>query len=632
MSDKFRIQKLRNIFFVMFFLFLGIIAVDVTLFYYKYTNVKNEHVVNYKSEANFLLDSFLENLNIRDGEIDLKKSYEYGKTPYYSYILKLDSSGVYRISSTPDSNFLIGDEFADSACGLGFSRHNFSNTFINKTIHPENRVEICIFKKIGTETLYGMKYTFAQMITDSNDPDFKEWFVKNLSPTIILSSISGFFIFVVFIWFSARYMNLKTEFSKFRIESKRLLKDIQQKRYVDPLTGLFNKTALINDIKDLDKPKIVILDIDNFGGMNDYYGKDVCDKILIHMSNLLKDFARSENMKLYTIAADQFVLLENGDFFIDRYEDLANELLNRFKGRLININTNSESLDIEVHTTIGFALDKDQTLMKAANALKVAKKLNKDYVCYYRGLNKKDEYTKKIDRSNLIRRAIINNNILPFYQPIHNANSDIVKYECLIRIVDNGDVVSPHIFLNISKHIKRYAELQKMIITKAIEKLNENEELVLSVNLSARDMTDGDVSMLIFKLLNQFNVAERLVFEIVEDESIDNVERIENFIEKVKNMGVKIAIDDFGSGYSNFSYVLKLRPDYIKIDGSLIKNIDINSDSYMITRAIVTFAKDLGIKTIAEYIHSKEVFEVCKKLGIDEYQGFYLGVPTDDIV
>ena len=144
-------------------------------------------------------------------------------------------------------------------------------------------------------------------------------------------------------------------------------------------------------------------------------------------------------------------------------------------------------------------------------------------------------------------------------------------------------------------------------------------------------MTDGDVSALVINLLNKHKVADRVVFEIVEDEDVENVERVSMFIDKVKNMGAKIAIDDFGSGYSNFSYILKLKPDYVKIDGSIIKDIDINKDSYAIARAIVAFARDLGIKTIAEYVHSKEILNICKEIGVDEFQGFYLGAPGEKV-
>ncbi|MEH1010056.1 EAL domain-containing protein [Campylobacter concisus] len=115
---------------------------------------------------------------------------------------------------------------------------------------------------------------------------------------------------------------------------------------------------------------------------------------------------------------------------------------------------------------------------------------------------------------------------------------------------------------------------------------------------------------------------------MVEDEELKSAERVSVFVERAKSMGAMIAIDDFGSGYSNFSYIIKIKPDYVKIDGSIIKDIDINKDSYAIASAIVAFAKDLGIKTIAEYVHSKEIFNVCKEIGIDEFQGFYLGIPS----
>ena len=143
-------------------------------------------------------------------------------------------------------------------------------------------------------------------------------------------------------------------------------------------------------------------------------------------------------------------------------------------------------------------------------------------------------------------------------------------------------------------------------------------------------MTDGDVSALLINLLNKYKIADRIVFEIVEDEDVRNVQRVSTFIERVKKMGAKIAIDDFGSGYSNFSYIQKIKPDYIKLDGSIIKDIDVNKDSFVIARAIVAFARDLGIKTIAEYVHSKEILQICKDIGVDEFQGYYIGVPSEE--
>jgi EAL domain-containing protein (putative c-di-GMP-specific phosphodiesterase class I) len=106
---------------------------------------------------------------------------------------------------------------------------------------------------------------------------------------------------------------------------------------------------------------------------------------------------------------------------------------------------------------------------------------------------------------------------------------------------------------------------------------------------------------------------------------------LEDFVIKYRNQGIKIAIDDFGTGYSNFAHILKIRPNYIKIDGSLIKNINTDKNSYELVKSIIDFSKALNIKVIAEFVHSREVYESILNLGVDEFQGFYLGEPSLNI-
>ena len=180
-------------------------------------------------------------------------------------------------------------------------------------------------------------------------------------------------------------------------------------------------------------------------------------------------------------------------------------------------------------------------------------------------------------------------------RPIFNKDKQILKYETLIRIQNSNEIISLSIFLEVSKRIKRYTDIEKMLIEKSFKLITDKPETMISVNLSGRDMTDGDMSVFIIEKMNKYKVAGRVIFEILEDENIENIERISAFIERVRRMGAKIAIDDFGSGYSNFSYILKLKPDYIKIDGSIIKNIDSSKDLRAIAGAIIAFAKKLDI-------------------------------------
>jgi EAL domain-containing protein (putative c-di-GMP-specific phosphodiesterase class I) len=125
---------------------------------------------------------------------------------------------------------------------------------------------------------------------------------------------------------------------------------------------------------------------------------------------------------------------------------------------------------------------------------------------------------------------------------------------------------------------------------------------------------------------------DRVTFEMLESEAIIDYDSIERFITKVKRKGAKIAIDDFGSGYSNFAHILNLDVDYIKIDGSLIKNIDKDKNSFKIVKLLVQFAKESNIKTVAEFIENEKILNIVKDLGVDYGQGYYLGKPSPELI
>ena len=203
----------------------------------------------------------------------------------------------------------------------------------------------------------------------------------------------------------------------------------------------------------------------------------------------------------------------------------------------------------------------------------------------------------------------------------------------LVRIIDqNGKIHYPGEFLDIAMKTQLYPQITKKVISHAFDLAKKHPEYMFSINLSNTDIADASMRELIENKLNECKDPSKICFEMLESEELSDYVVVNSFIKRIKGYGCKISIDDFGSGYSNFSYIIKIKPDYVKIDGSIIKDIDINKDSYSIASAIVAFAKDLGIKTIAEYVHSKEIFEICKEIGIDEFQGFYIGVPKDRVL
>ena len=627
-SQKKHFSMVKTVTLVVVLLFAFFVAENLTIYSYKYNNALSTNNFGLKKKTEYLTDQYVNYFkNISKFSVLDFQNYISNAAFGDVFLLKENGKNGFKIEASSDKS-LVNKDYEDKSCGDIYS-HDFQKNYFKAEILPENSAKVCMFVAVN-EYILGFKAHIDQRITGTSDEFYFQWLMKNMAVTLILSSIGLFLGLAVCLWFVFKYLNIKFDYLNVKEESTPKIAQLQEKLYIDPMTGLFNKAALIKDVSEYKYPKVILMDIDDFGKMNDYYGKYVCDQILKQMANLIKEFAKNENMKAYCIEADRFALVEDNNDFIDRYEELAENLLDIFKGRMLSIKDENgvEVDDIEIHNTIGFALDSDQTLRKATIALKSAKTLDKDYVCYFKGLSQKDEYANQIERSKLIQNATINDNIVPYFQPIFDEKKIPIKYECLIRILDRDDVISPSVFLDISKRIKRYADLEKQLIKKCFEHLIEDPNLVLSINLSSRDMIDGDVSALVLNLLNKHNVAGRIVFEIVEDEELKSAERVSVFIERAKSMGAMIAIDDFGSGYSNFSYIIKIKPDYVKIDGSIIKDIDINKDSYAIASAIVAFAKDLGIKTIAEYVHSKEIFNVCKEIGIDEFQGFYLGIPS----
>ena len=444
-----------------------------------------------------------------------------------------------------------------------------------------------------------------------------------LSVTTVLSIIFSYIIFKKLNEY-AKYIKVK------ELELAHKNKILKEQLYIDNLTTLHNLKSFDKEFKKTKSPKIILLNIDSFKEVNEFYGKECGDFVLIEIGRMIKEFATQYNMKAYRIGSDEFAVLDSHELDISKYEKIVVELVESFKTKEIFFTELKET--IVIGTTIGFSLESEDAFTKALTALNFAKAQQKDFACYIHSMNIKDEYKDKLKYIKLIKNALDNEKVIPYFQPILNRDGDTIKYEALARVIDeDGNVISPGIFMGTSKKVRLYSLMAKKIIDSSFKKISATDKSV-SINLLSRDMMDSDISNFVIEKIKEYKIAKQVIFEILEDESIENLERVSNFIDKVKRMGVRIAIDDFGTGYSNFSYLMKLKPDYLKIDGSIIKNVDKEKNSEAIVEAIVSFAKTLHVKTIAEFIHSKEVYEKCIGLGIDEFQGFYLGEPNPSLV
>ena len=409
-------------------------------------------------------------------------------------------------------------------------------------------------------------------------------------------------------------------------------KEIQDRLYYDDLTNLKNRTALEDDIKDNDFVSIALIDVDAFGDINELYGFSTGNLVLIEVAKILNEFATKFSVTPYRIYGNVFCLADKKMMGFTKYDEFISELCTIFKNRPIRI----EELDIDVfiNVTLGISIAQDEPIKAATIALKKAKKANMKFFVYNNEIDTKEIIKKSMYWREKLKTAIEEDAVVPFYQPIFNRNNEIVKYETLMRIKDvneKGETVylSPFLFLDISVKTKQYLQLSNQIISKAFLDLSKTKRQI-TFNLSFKDILDTDFIISLDKNIDKLENEnkQRVVFEILESDYISDYTLLEDFILKYRKQGIKIAIDDFGTGYSNFAHILKIRPNYIKIDGSLIKNINSDKNSYEMVKSIVDFSKALNIKVVAEFVHSKEVYENLLDLGVDEFQGFYLGEPS----
>lgn len=395
----------------------------------------------------------------------------------------------------------------------------------------------------------------------------------------------------------------------------------------DNLTKEGNRFKLLEDIKRFKKPSLALLDINRFGDINEFYGYEIGDEVLITVAKIFKEHTGNK-YTLYRIYSDEFAILADNDEK-EHFKNFIKHIADSISSSPLNI----KGKEIYIQMTYSISFEEKNELKKTANTIKRYNKNNKDIVVYDKNLGIEKIHEKNILWTSKLKKALESDNIVPYYQAIYNLKTEkIEKYEALVRLIDEDNIaISPFYFLDVAKKSKQYLKLTKEVIRKSFEYFKD-KDYEFSINLTLEDITNKNISSYIIDMLKEYNIAPKVVFEIVESEGIQDFEYVNNFIDSVKKLGCKIAIDDFGSGYSNFEYLIKLNADYIKIDGSLIKDILLNKNNQEIVITIVDFAKRQGFKTIAEFVSSKEIFDKVKELGLDYAQGYYIHEPKPEIL
>jgi len=388
------------------------------------------------------------------------------------------------------------------------------------------------------------------------------------------------------------------------------------------------------------------------------YGREERHRLLTKEQNsvvvLLKieDFdALEEQMKINAQAAfieriftlipsecafEEIYLLDHGEFaLVKSYVGIPKEHIKKQTASLqaeinrakIKIEPTSRH-ELSVIMSVAFG---NQALMDAEVGLQELIASHRSFI-FANGLHDQQERSlrAKIETFKMIETAIASSKVLSLFQPIvDNRTQEVQKYESLIRIeTPTGEMLPPSLFFEVSKRSKYHLPLMKIVLENSFAAL-ENTPCDISLNLSIRDLEQEEIRERFLALIAQHrSEAHRIILELLEDEEGKELMVVQDFIRTIKGYGIKIAIDDFGVGYSNFERILNYQPDFLKIDGGLIKTIHTNPYAYSIVEAIVAFAHKEHLKVIAEFVENEAIFRTLCEIGVDYSQGYYFGKPS----
>lgn len=421
-------------------------------------------------------------------------------------------------------------------------------------------------------------------------------------------------------------------------EIERNRKYLEYQLYRDGLTGLPNRSQLLKDLSEKPDGILFLINVDRFREINDLFGPRDGDLLLILLAKVFEKMFPHLDHRFYKLTGDEFAYFFQLNLLEDQEETvtgLAKLIVQGVQRKDFKLGEHVFHLQVSVGIANSQLTGQQDSLLSVADmALKRAKLEDLGFFYFKEIYQVQDLYKENLKWLHHLLRALEDSRIRAFYQPIYNVKTQRVdKYECLIRmILEDGTVISPFFFLGIAAKARLQSKLTQEMFRQAFKTFYIRAE-DFSINLSVPEILDPFSRESILETLDAYpEVRKRLIIEVLETDQIQDYEAVSYFLEQLKKRGCRIAVDDFGSGFSNFEYLTNLPIDYLKIDGSLVKNIAVNKKDYLICKTISQFAKNLGLKTVAEFVENDEIYQKSLQLGVDYTQGYFIGKPEPDLL
>jgi len=413
--------------------------------------------------------------------------------------------------------------------------------------------------------------------------------------------------------------------NKVTIQEKQIIEQLE----LDYITGLKNKEKLQIDFKEQEFSEIILLNIDNFSHINSTYGYDIGDILLKQVAIFLKSLV---GQYLYRGNGDEFFIALQGTTAEEAFS-LAESIKEKIYSKRFDINASSVRITFSMGIVSITKEDTEVPYSKAQIAISEMRKLHKNIIGHYKkNLETENHHQQMHEWAQKTKLALDFDLLVPYYQPIVNlATGEIDKYECLARIVEKDNPISPSYFIEPARIAGMVTEITRRIIIKAFETFS-NSTKEFSINITDDDLKEEYLADYLLSQCKKQNIKpSQVVLEVLENISDYDAGHAIKQMDDLKKLGFKIAIDDFGAESSNFSRVQKISVNYIKIDGAFIKDIAQNNNSLIIVKTIIYYAKHSNLKTIAEFVSNEEIYSIVKELGIDYVQGYYISEPIKDI-
>jgi len=414
----------------------------------------------------------------------------------------------------------------------------------------------------------------------------------------------------------------------------------------DQLTGLPNRHRLVTELNaelarcaaEDARGALFFIDLDQFKYVNDTCGHASGDHMLQLAAQQLR-YAIRPNDLLARFGGDEFVVLAR-DVSRNEAKALAGRVLELMRGLKHVENERVFHLQCSIGVTVfhGDKVSSHEVMAQADIACQSAKSHGRNRVEVYSAAGKQSEQiAKDVMLMNRLRDALANNSFELYYQPLmHVRSGEVSHYETLLRLPTDDGVVGPESFLPAAIRFGLMADIDRWVLARAVRALAEaaaaGNPLKLATNLSGFAFEDENLGSYLRGLLAQHSVpGDRLVIEITEQLAVRFAANTDKQMATLRDLGCEIAIDDFGSGYSSFSYLKRLPVDYLKIDGAFIRNLPRDKVDQAMVRMVGEVARAAGMETVAEYVHNAATLELLAKYGIDYAQGYFIGKPTAEL-